>query len=189
MKSNKRLKQPGFTLVELLITMTIFSVVSIAVYATFNSGMSVWRRAKEVNAEERMFLLRVEKLSRELRGSFISGDIPFSLAKNKIQFSSVIDSDISRIIYSFDENKKALLRSSDKLASILAADKKELEPEFLAFLSPVDTLSFSCLYFDLQKNSYAWKEEWPDNYFPIAVKVSMTSKDKTYAATIIIPAA
>lgn len=186
-ESRKKPPNRAFTLIELLITVAIFSVVSIAVYATFNSGMTVWRRAKDTSAQERQFLLKIEKLSRELRQSFNYTDIAFSASTNKIQFPSVIDSDICRIIYSFDENKKILFRSSDKLADILAADKKELEPKFSSYLSDIDSLSFSYLILDLSKKAYIWQEDWKQNYLPIAVKLSITVKDKTYATTIIIP--
>jgi len=179
----------AFTLVELLITATIFAVVSIAVYATFNSGMTVWRRAKDTNAQDRQFLLKIEKLSRELRQSFNYNDIVFSASKNKIQFPSVIDSDICRIIYSFDENKKILFRSADKFVDILAADKKELEPKFSPYLTGIDNLSLSYLILDLQKKAYIWQDDWKQNYLPIAIKLSITVKDKTYATTIVIPAA
>jgi prepilin-type N-terminal cleavage/methylation domain-containing protein len=186
---SSKFRPAGFTLVELLIAVSIFSVVSIAIYATFNSGMTVWRRAKDTSGEERTFLLRTEKLSRELRQAFNSGDIPFSASKNKIQFPSIIDSDICRIIYSFDQNKKILSRSGDKLTDILAADKKELEPKFSSYLSGIDELTFSYLIFDLSKNAYTWKEEWKEGILPIAVKVTITAKAKTYATIVIIPSA
>lgn len=179
----------AFTLVEVLITAAIFSVVSIAIYATFNSGMTVWRRAQSANIEDRKLILKIEKIGRELRQAFISNDIVFKADKNKVQFSSVIDSEIWRIIYSFDENSKILLRSSDKLAEILAGEKKELEPKFVSYISDIDKLSLSYLIFDLQKNSYIWKEEWPQNTLPVAIKFNITIKDKTYASTIIIPTA
>lgn len=188
-KERKNNSDPGFTLIELLITVAIFSVISIAVYATFNSGMTVWRRAKETSGEERSYLLRIEKLSRELRQAFNSSDIAFSADKNKIQFASVIDSDICRVIYSFDQDKKILSRCNDKLADILAADKKELDPQFLSYLSDIDSLTLSFLIFDLSKNAYTWKEEWKESILPIAVKVTITSKAKTYATIIIIPVA
>ena len=186
---NNRNRFLGFTLIELLITVTIFTVVSIAVYATFNSGMTIWRRAKDTNAQERQFLLKIEKLSRELRQSFNYNDIAFNASKNKIQFPSAIDSEIWRIIYSFDKDKKILFRSTDKLVDILAADKKELEPKFSSYLLDIDSLSFSYLIFDLQKKAYIWKEDWQQNNLPIAVKLSITAKDKTYATTVIIPTA
>jgi len=188
-KKKNRIRQRAFTLTELLITVTIFAVVSLAIYATFNSGMTVWRRAKDTNTEQRKFLLKTEKLSRELRQAFSFNDIAFSATKSKIQFPSVIDSDICRITYFFDANKKILYRSCDKLADILAQDKKKLEPNLSSYLPGIDNVSFYCLVFDLQKKSYVWKEDWQQVNLPVAVKVNITTKDKHYAATIIIPSA
>ena len=185
----KSQKNKAFTLVELMITATIFSVVSIAIYATFNSGMSVWRRAKDNNAKQHKFMLRAEKLSRELRQTFIFKDIAFKAKNNEIQFPSVIDADICRITYFFDENQKMLLRGSDKLADIIAAmeENKQVETKLFSYLSDVNSVNFSYLVFDLQKNAYVWKEDWQQTTLPIAVKLSIIAKDKTYATTIIIP--
>jgi len=187
----KSQKNKAFTLVELLITSAIFSVVSIAIYATFNSGMSVWRRAKDANGQQQKFMLKAEKFSRELRQTFTFKDIVFKATNNKIQFPSVIDSDISRITYFFDEQQKALLRGSDKLSDILAAaeEKKQIETKLSPYLSDIDNMNFSYLIFDLQKNAYAWKDDWQQVTLPIAVKVSITAKNKTYVTTIIIPTA
>jgi prepilin-type N-terminal cleavage/methylation domain-containing protein len=186
---NSSLRPNGFTLIELLITVSIFSVVSIAIYATFNSGMTVWRRAKETNAQDRQFLLKIEKLSRELRQAFNYNDIVFTAGKDRIQFPSIIDSDICRIIYSFDGSKKIIFRSSEKLADILKTEKAGLEPESSAYFSGVDNLSFSYLAFDMLKKTYIWQEDWKQDNLPIAVKISITTKAKTYATTIVIPTA
>ena len=36
--------QEGFTIVELLIALAIFSVIAASLYYTFNTGLSVWKK-------------------------------------------------------------------------------------------------------------------------------------------------
>lgn len=184
----------AFTLIELLIVVAIFSIVSIAVYATFSSGLRVWRRAQDVNITERKDLLRIEKLSREIRQALNFKDIDFDGSKDKICFAEIVDSEITRITYFFDADKKMLFRSVDKLADILAAkeENETLESKPLPYLANIDKLSFSYLYFDLQKNSYLWKEEWVEEEqrnLPLAIKLEMTVNKQSHATTIFIPTA
>lgn len=181
----------AFTLIELLIVTTIFSIVSIAVYATFSSGMNVWRRSKEINIEQERALLKIEKLGRELRQTFNFKDIDFYGSKDKLQIPAIVDFEVARITYFFDADKKILFRSCDRLADILTAKEKkeELESKPVVYLSNADKLSFSYFYFDMQKSAYLWKEDWEQNNPPLAVKLDITVKDETYATTIFIPTA
>lgn len=184
--------ESGFTLIELLIVLAIFSIVSIAVYATLSSGLRVWRRAQEVSIPERKDLLRIEKLSRELRQTFDFKDIDFYGHKDRLQLPAIVDADIVRVTYSFDADKKILFRSVDKLADILAAEEKNetLESKPLPYLSNVDKLSFSYFHFDLQKNGYFWKEDWVEQRnLPLAVKLDITVNKQSHATTIFIPIA
>ncbi len=182
--------QRSFTLLELLITVTIFAVVTVAIYATFNSGMTVWRRAKDSEAQQRAFILKMEKLNRELRQAFLFNDVAFSGTGIKLQLASVIDSEIYRVIYSYDADKKALYRSQDKLADILAKGKLQLEPQFSSFAEGLDNFSFAYLIYDLQQKAYVWKKDWQQQpTLPLAVKVNVTQKEKSYVTVITIPTA
>lgn len=182
--------RPGsFTIIELLITMAIFAVVSAAVYATFSSGMNVWRRLRDTGIAQEKILLRNEKFSRELRQAFNFTEIGFSGSKNRIYFPAVIDSELTRITYFFEADKKAIFRSSERLADIIAAKST---PAAAVYLANTDNLNFSYFYFDSQKSAYLWKDDWQAGFpagMPLAVKLNIASGDKTYETTIFIPAA
>ncbi|MBU1090252.1 MAG: prepilin-type N-terminal cleavage/methylation domain-containing protein [Candidatus Omnitrophica bacterium] len=183
----------GLTLIELLIATTIFALVSIAVYGTFNSGMSVWRRANELNLEQRRFMIRLEKFSRELRQVFNYPNIDFLGSEDGLSFAQVLDSEIVRVTYYFDQDKEALLRGVDNLPDILELEEgEELRADLVSYLSGIDELNFSYFYFDIEEESYLWKEEWvkENSGLPIAIKLEITTKDKkNYAETVFIPTA
>lgn len=189
----KKSKAPeGFTLVELLVSITIFAAVSGAIYATFSCGMSVWRRMQEMDSRGRKPALRIEKLSRELRGVLNFNEIPFSGSGNQITFAGILDSEINRITYSFDLQAKTLYRSTDKFSDILAAKKESAE--FSSHPLPywageINSMSFSYLYFDLAQNAYLWKEKWIDPVLPLAVKIEITTDNDAYTKTVFIPIA
>lgn len=169
--------------------MAIFSLVSIAVYSTFSSGMSVWRLA--MNTGSSNILLKTEKLSRELRQSFYFKDSVFSGTKDSLSFPSRINQEAFRLAYFFDPVKNTLLRSSDSLTDVINAAKKneEVAQNPAVYLSEVKKLSFSYFYFDSIKGSYLWKDDWDSNFLPLAVKIEISGKDSYYAKTVFIPSA
>ena len=186
------MRRKGFTLVELLIVCSLFAVISISIFATFSSGFKVLRRLQRTNDTEERLLLRLEKLSRELRQVFVFKDITFSGSKDKISFAAIIDDEIRRLNYCFDADHKAILRSTDALEEILAAKKdqqEEIKSPQKIYLANINGLTFSYFYFDIEKKAYLWKDEWSETKFPIAVKITIITENDSYTKNIFIPTA
>jgi len=180
----------AFTLVELLIAVAIFSVVSIAIYATFSSGMSVLRRLKNIDLTQQKILLKTERFSRELREQPACRKQLFQGDKNKISFCANIDYFPYRLTYYFDSSTNALKRVADKLNEIIKEDGS-LDPEFhspsVIFISKVKEVRFSYLYLDLTKDTYLWTDEWKEDYLPYAVKFIIFSEEQNYESTVYLP--
>lgn len=188
-------RKPGkaFTLVELLIATTIFAVVSVAIYSTFSSGMSVWRRAGKLNMEEMKNLIKIEKINKELRQAVVfkkqsKGFLGF---KQQLRFMAIIDSEISFVKYRFEENKKMLLREVRKAKDLrMAAEKNEkLETAFVPYLDNVSDLSISYFFFDTIKGAYQWEQNYQEMGMPLAVKLDIIIGNEAYATTVFIPSA
>lgn len=189
--NHRHKKYKGFTLIEMLISIGIFAVVSTCVYATFASGMNVWRRSREVNIPERQFLLKIEKFNRQIRQAFLLKDIPFFGTKDRVQFATVIDPGFGRLTYFFDAGQKAILRGYDLARDVIASakEKEVLGPKFYPYLTNIDSCSLTYLYFDPKDNSYSWKEESQPDILPKAVKINIASdKYGQYSTTIFIAA-
>jgi len=60
----------GFTLIEVLVAMTLFSVVMTAVYAAFQTGARVWRHGEENMQMFQDARVALTLLARELRSAF-----------------------------------------------------------------------------------------------------------------------
>ena len=180
----------AFTLVELLIAVSIFSVVSIAIYATFSSGASVLRRVKNIDLTQQKILLKTERISRELRQQPACRKQLFQGDKTKISFCANIDYFPHRLTYYFDSSANALMRVADKLDKIIDA-QGNLDPEFRSpaavFLPKVKELRFSYLYLDLKKNVYLWTDQWEQDYLPFAIKFIIITENKEYASTVYNP--
>jgi len=178
----------AFTLVELLIAVSIFSVVSIAVYSVFNSGASVMRRIKNIDLRQQKILLKSQRIIRELREQPACRKQLFSGTKDKINFAANVDYFPSRITYYFDDAKGALMRVSDKLDKIITEKGKldtELKSKPQTFLSGVRGIKFEYLYLDLKKNEYVWVDDWTQEYLPLGVRFTITSENREYIFTCI----
>jgi prepilin-type N-terminal cleavage/methylation domain-containing protein len=180
----------GFSLVELLIAVAIFSVVSIAIYATFSSGAAVLRRVRNTDLTEQKILLRIERLSRELREQPACRKPLFQGEKTKISFCANIDNLPYRLTYYFDNKTNVFKRQSDRLSKIIEAESSadpQLRSSEAIFLSNVKEVNFSYLYLNLTKNEYLWTDQWQNDYLPLAVKFIIFSQKKNYASTVYNP--
>jgi len=189
-KKNKA-NTAAFTMVELLISVGIFSVISIAVFSTFSSGLKVLRKTKMVDLARQKILLKEERFSRELRESGPCRKKLFSGKPAKISFSGTQNYLPCRITYYFDETTQSILRETDKLSDIIAAerDQTDLNPQRSVFMAKVENAQFFYLFLDLKKNNYIWKEEWKQDYLPVAVKLVIVSQGNNYATTVFLPTA
>jgi len=179
----------AFTLVELLIAVSIFSVVSIAIYATFSSGASVLRRVKDVDLVQQRVLLKIERLSRELREIPACRKQLFLGSKSKITFAGISDYFPSRIAYYFESESSSLMRVVDRLDLIITLEDKvdlELKAKPVIFLSKLKEVRFEYLKLDLLKNIYMWMPQWQQDYLPLAVKITVVTKTQEYVSTVFL---
>ncbi len=102
----------GFTFIELIIALTIFSIIALGIYSTFSTGLIAARRGEGVGRLEQEARFSLDKMAKELRNAVTYNygpDYPqaklFSGEKNKISFlsliynSSIQQSEIKRITY------------------------------------------------------------------------------------------
>jgi prepilin-type N-terminal cleavage/methylation domain-containing protein len=185
--NKKKKKNSGaFTLVELLIAVSIFSVVSIAIYSVFSSGTAILRRVKNIDLAQQKILLKTESLARQLRQQPACRKQLFLGAETKISFPSNVDSFPSRVTYYFDEDLSCLMRVIDRLDKIITPEGKldsQLKAKPSVFLNKVKEVKLSYLYLDTKKNEYNWADEWKENYLPVAVRFMINVEGREYAAT------
>jgi len=168
-------------------------VVSIAIYSTFNAGLGVLRRVRNIDLVQQNFSLKEARFSRELRQVVRLRKLFLTGSKEKVSFGQIVDDRPCRVTYFFDITTGGLMRNVDNLADILTQEgtiDAELKSKPAVFLRKVKALNFSYLYFDSLKKVYAWVEEWErKDALPLAIKLNLTTDKQNYVQTVFFPTA
>lgn len=180
--SNNQCK--GFTFVELFVVVLLFSLLSLAVYTTFASGLKMWQRIQDTSLLQRRALLGLERFSMDARQTLDFSKIGFTGKSNETSFPILWDEQILKITYSLGQ--KALLRKQETFKDILEEKEKAL---IKGLISDVEDLKFSFAYQEEGKLEYSWKDTWDkEDGLPIIVKMELKTKDAQFIKAITIPA-
>ncbi len=131
----KMSKKKGFTFIELIIAVTIFSIIAVSIYSVFRAGVRLWYRTNpliEANQSVRFFFNTISSdlknsvsynaISQGIKtfGSSEEKNANFVGEKQKISFMTLVDvagtgalphTELARVIYSFDRSKKTVKRA------------------------------------------------------------------------------
>ncbi len=196
----------GFSLIELLLAVLIFSIVAVSVYSAFGAGVFAWRRLGAVTVSYQRVKLAMELLGNELANLIPSQKIKLEGEKDKISFLELIEKDSIAGLYkvSFyykvglgDEPNK-IIRSQEDIGPILnslsaqpaAALALEPAPEDKEFLSGIESLEFGYLCKAANTNDeYEWKDflDKSANLVCAAVSISLRPKKDGPVFTKIAP--
>lgn len=179
----------GFTFIELLLSISILSIVMLAVYSAFALGINTYQRFNAVNLNERKVVLGLEKIGDELRQCLDFPDIGFEGNKEKLSFPVAADGQIVKINYSFDSEKNFLYRQEQTQREILKEEEpSEKESLSKEFLSSIEDLNFSYYYFDKEEEEYHWVDSYKEG-LPLSVRIRLTFKDEAYRKIVSLPCA
>lgn len=193
----------GFTLMELLIAVSIFAVVATTIFSSFRAGLFGFR-----NIEDNIYIYQaagqiIERLDNELRNAFVYSvdkESKFSGSASGISFLTLVDTftkagvvkDYALVSYQLSGNKLMRLcrRNQESLNS-----RTEIKPEEMA--ADVSKISFSYGYADSIGQPLSFKDSWGDGNapdeqkaLPKAVKVTLGIKGKKtqeFERTIYLP--
>lgn len=185
----------GFTFLELLIAVTIFSIVAVAIYTSFNIGIHAWRKTEgsyKIRQEARHSL---DNMERDLRcainftrknpdGSAISS---FEGSSGKVSFWRALKGGVFKITYLFDKEALYYILQTYKETSGGESGSKS----FLA--SGVSDFKLQYAYRD--GDTIVWQDAWEseNSDIPMGVKASLFygsdsgGQPVEFADTILIP--
>ena len=174
----KRVK-PGFTLIEILIVVLMLSVISLAVYASFNNCIKIWKMINQRIPEEDLCIF-FEGFSRDLRNTFKFRGLDLSGKEDKIEFSALVYSPrlnsrtVGRAVYSYDPQEEVFQRQQRDFADIYTGEKGTVRQS----LKNIKSLRFRYYFYNERKKEYLWEDEWLEKQLlPLAVNIELEFYD------------
>lgn len=187
-KRNKVLSKKAFTLVEVILAITIFSFIAVGISTSFFSGIKLWGRAVSTDHWRNDVLLGFESIAAALRQTVDIPDIGYSGDEKSLSFLTPSGNNIIKASYSFDAQKKALIRRETKLKDV-SEENVDAHSDSKSVLS-LDEFSIRYLYKDPLKDSSEWRTEWKkeDGIFA-AVRFTSKTHNEEFNKTVFIPIA
>jgi prepilin-type N-terminal cleavage/methylation domain-containing protein len=194
-------REAGFTLVELLVVVSLVALIGMSLYAMFGSAMDMMHRVSRSEVAEDVDIF-LERFDREISSQVTFKGIPFDGKETLLSFPSRIGLDkksplnrgIGRVSYFFDESHRTFARRQENLNQIY---KPEDETGATAALEGVSGLKFQYFVYRKAEKIFEWVPEWNslenNGEIPSAVKVEFgcVRGEETYAfeRTVAIPIA
>lgn len=183
----------GFTILELLIAVAIFSIVAVSIYSSFNIGVHAWRKAQDSYQIRQQARHALETLSRDLRCAVNFTGIAFEGLSDSVSFVRAKDG-IHKLTCSFEKASGSLYYVLVPYRQILShgdATKEEAAGPVLA--SGLSDVKFQYAYKDA--DGILWKDEWrkEDDIVPMGVRISLfypSGKEEQaveFSETVFIP--
>ena len=186
-----RRSDQGFTLIEMLMVVSLVSLVALAIYSNFASGVRVFKKMNDSAGDEALTLF-FDKLSRDFQNAFPYADVPFEGDSEKVSFMTIIktvpalggDQGIGRVTYFYDKESGAVLCRRDNINNLF----KEKPAEAAALIRGVSMLRMSYFEYDPLEGQYRWKEAWdPEDTkggAPLAVRLEMEIREEDHERQI-----
>lgn len=207
-----RSRQYAFTLVELLISVSIFAIIGVVLYSSYRGGVVTWRRINSETALQQKLRYALDRISGDLRNMVFLSNLPFEGGADKIKFVSLGESaanqgiDIARVSYylSFDEEEAtggAIVRKEETIKNALSLEVaeenlarkeiRETEPQKEQnLLYGVSELKFNYLAVyeesgEDEEKEYEWLDSWEEKEaLPMGIKIEFTMTNPEDNSTI-----
>ena len=181
------LGRAGFTFIELMLAASIFAIVALAIYSTFGSGISVWKKTEKTQNLYQDIRLVLNKMAYDLENAVLYSEPEeeeelsnFAGERNEISFFTIVDvfqklpthQQLRRIAYSLDESTRMLLRQELTYPESVQ-EAYEKEPEEIA--AHISNLTFFYYYENKDDEPpYEWMDSWdPAQGIPQGVKIEL----------------
>ena len=181
LKTTDRTGAAGFTLIEILLVISLLSLTSLAVMSTFLQGIKIFGRMSGMNDEFAQAFF-MEQLEHDLKNSANYSLIPWTVSENALSFGSLpvlagSDDPMAagipvRIDYRYDQQGKRVIRSKTSFPYNPGSEDSAVVAE-----------NAQSLRFDVLRDS----EESPPSRVTISIGIGGASHSRLLKKEITIP--
>ncbi len=197
----------GFTLLELMLSLTILGVVLLIIFGALRIGTRAWEKGEKdvaIHQRERAVLnLMAQQLSSACLYEIKVGDEPFYFrgSEGEMAFVSrnpIVPGSFTGVVYvkymiqETDGEEKMGIMLYEKDAGFLKEEDLEARPaeDFFSLISGIQDIQFEYLKRTEDKGETAWQASWDpseDEAMPLAVKIVLKQSENTAAIDLIVP--
>ncbi|MFA6600050.1 MAG: type II secretion system protein GspJ [Candidatus Omnitrophota bacterium] len=190
----------GFTLIEVLLVVSLAALIGMAVYSMFASAVNMMHRISD-NALDEDADIFFEKVDREISCQVVFKGIPFEGTASSMSFAAPIalnpenpaERGVGRVRYDFGGSSQGFVRRQQNLHQVF----KTIEGAPASLMTAATSLRFQYFVYREKDQLYEWTEEWnsaeQDGQLPAAVRLKLEcargEEAKKYERTIAIPIA
>ncbi len=188
MKKSKR----GFTFLELLITLALFSVVMVVISSVFSTGILSWRRGETESGFHHELRFTLDRMGREIRNTLPYEGIPFKGERDLCSFALVVHPRLAPTPRWVEVTYE--VKREGEVSSLIRREEPWMEEgsEETEVLSSFSEISFSYPGFEGgEEVNWTWQENWepgeektPPPFFRIEL---LTTSQKRLEKIFVIP--
>lgn len=183
-----KFKKNSYTLIEMLLVVSILSMMGLALFHALSSGLNIWERSRRFVIEEDIAIF-FDKIGQDLRNSFFYSKMPFAGKSTLLRFPTrlkfpraqdeELQEGLGEVEYYFDSTRKSLLRRQLSYGQALYRDgtgqalRGDAGKERI-MLRSVESVHF--VYYFLEGNEVVSKKEIEDA-MPRAVAIAVEFQD------------
>ncbi len=162
----------GFTLVELLVALGLFTVIAGAIAAVSATGLRCWTQAQEALTTLPRLTTCLEHLATQLRSSVTLPDTPWTSGAGTLTFVTTEDQGLTPIIVTYQRTPDGhLVERHTPLANHTRQDHQ--------WFPHVSVLTVHYGYFT-EDGTLAWEPTWADpDHVPKLVQITLGPLTKT----------
>lgn len=189
----------GFTLIELMISLTIIGIILVIVFGSFRIGVRAWEHGEKDMTDHQRQRIILQRLQQQLASVIVNkveidnGEESFFFKGNddSLEFISgaslIPGNDFGRVYVKYivesDQNDRATLKIYEKNLVFLNTELKNVSPdkeELREVLSDIKHISFKFLKINPDQE-FSWFQEWEineDQGLPDAVQIAVQMDNK-----------
>jgi len=181
----------AFTLIELLISITIFATIAVVLYSCFRVGVVSWRRIGSELAFQQKIRSSLGSINKDFKNMLYMSNIPFEGSAEKISFvtsaavSDDADINIAKVSYyqvpgnKEGSSKFTLIKTVESLKDAVSSEPEGREGvlQEIKLLDTISELKFSYLVIGQEglqdeETEYEWVDFWEvEKGLPVGMKI------------------
>jgi type II secretion system protein J len=188
----------GFTLIELLVALSIFAIVSLAVYSAFAGGITAWRRAREFSSTHQTARLLLEDMAQELRNAVQISGAHFVGETQRVSFLTLRPApsptgrpatrQITSVTYEVQRARGASSYSLFRTEAPYAKNAQRGRGEPVLMVDSIGGLDFQYTHKNRDGEVLPWKGAWDvKDALPLGVKMTLVVGETRFTKTVFIP--